>query len=197
MDNAEQLDGFRNDVRGWVKENFPASLAGVDLAGIAVARAVREPAMKLKPVWKLGANVWRKKVGGPTWPVEFGGGGLSDREADIIGEEIFEAGAYNPIPHMTGMGITMVGPTLLEYGTDEQKERHLKGIASGEVRWCLGRLSQMPVLIWPHCRLRQRTGRLLCAKRSKDLTSVHTFRNGAEPWFALIRTQENATASAS
>ena len=39
---------------------------------------------------------------------------------------------------MTGMGITMVGPTLLEYGTDEQKERHLKGIASGEVRWCLG-----------------------------------------------------------
>ena len=38
---------------------------------------------------------------------------------------------------MAGMGVTMVGPTVLEYGTDEQK-RHLPGMASGEVRWCLG-----------------------------------------------------------
>jgi len=36
------------------------------------------------------------------------------------------------------MGVTMVGPTVLEYGTDEQKQKHLPGIASGEVRWCLG-----------------------------------------------------------
>ena len=39
---------------------------------------------------------------------------------------------------MAGMGVTMVGPTLLEYGTDEQKEKHLPGIASGKIRWCLG-----------------------------------------------------------
>jgi alkylation response protein AidB-like acyl-CoA dehydrogenase len=39
---------------------------------------------------------------------------------------------------MAGMGVTMVGPTLLEYGTDEQKAKHLPGIASGKIRWCLG-----------------------------------------------------------
>jgi alkylation response protein AidB-like acyl-CoA dehydrogenase len=44
----------------------------------------------------------------------------------------------NPIPYLAGMGVTMVGPTLLEYGTPEQKSRHLPGMASGEVRWCLG-----------------------------------------------------------
>ena len=139
MENANDLDGFRNDVRSWVKDNFPASLAGVDLAGIAGG----ESGAKASDDVKAGMETWRQRLaekgwGAPTWPVEFGGGGLSDPEAEIIGQEIFEAGAYNPIPHMTGMGITMVGPTLLEYGTDEQKERHLKGIASGEVRWCLG-----------------------------------------------------------
>jgi alkylation response protein AidB-like acyl-CoA dehydrogenase len=44
----------------------------------------------------------------------------------------------NPIPYLAGMGVTMVGPTLLEYGTPEQKARHLPGMASGAVRWCLG-----------------------------------------------------------
>jgi alkylation response protein AidB-like acyl-CoA dehydrogenase len=88
-------------------------------------------------------ETWRQRLaekgwGAPTWPVEYGGAGLSHPEANVIGEEIFQAGAYNPIPHMTGMGVTMVGPTLLEYGTDEQKAQHLKGIASGEIRWCLG-----------------------------------------------------------
>jgi alkylation response protein AidB-like acyl-CoA dehydrogenase len=139
MENANHLDGFRSDVRSWIKDNFPASLAGVDLAGIAGG----ESGAKASDDVKAGMETWRQRLaekgwGAPTWPVEFGGGGLSDPEAEIIGQEIFEAGAYNPIPHMTGMGITMVGPTLLEYGTDEQKERHLKGIASGEVRWCLG-----------------------------------------------------------
>ncbi len=47
-------------------------------------------------------------------------------------------GAYNPIPMLAGMGVTMVGPTILEYGTEAQKLRHLPGMASGEVRWCLG-----------------------------------------------------------
>lgn len=39
---------------------------------------------------------------------------------------------------LTGMGVTMIGPTLLEYGTDDQKARHLPKIASGEIRWCQG-----------------------------------------------------------
>ena len=54
--------------------------------------------MKLKPEWKQAPTSGGKRCQALTWPVEFGGGGLSDREADIIGEEIFEAGAHNPIP---------------------------------------------------------------------------------------------------
>ena len=136
MENASQLQSFREDVKGWVIANFPTSLAGVDLAGLAGG----ESGAKASDDVKASMETWRQRLaekgwGAPTWPVEFGGAGLSDREADIIGEEIHEAGAYNPIPHMTGMGVTMVGPTLLEYGTDEQKARHLKGIASGEIRW--------------------------------------------------------------
>ena len=139
MQNANELERFRSDVRAWVAENFPASLQGADLAGIAGG----ESGAKASDTVKIGLEAWRQKLaekgwGAPTWPVEYGGAGLTDPHADIIGEEIHRAGAYNPIPHMTGMGVTMVGPTLLEYGSEEQKARHLKGIASGEIRWCLG-----------------------------------------------------------
>ena len=99
MENANQLDGFREHVRGWVKDNFPASLDGVDLASLAGG----ESGAKASEEIKAGMEIWRQRLaekgwGAPTWPVEFGGGGLSDPEADIISEEIFEAGAYNPIP---------------------------------------------------------------------------------------------------
>jgi alkylation response protein AidB-like acyl-CoA dehydrogenase len=139
MQNGNEMESFRSDVKAWVIENFPASLRGVDLAGIAGG----ESGAKADDAVKVGLDAWRQKLaekgwGAPTWPVEYGGAGLTDPQADIIGEEIHNAGAYNPIPHMTGMGVTMVGPTLLEYGTAEQKTRHLKGIASGEIRWCLG-----------------------------------------------------------
>jgi len=139
MENASELDVFRRDVKAWVQDNFPSSLAGQDLAGLAGG----ESGARANDEVKTAMETWRQRLaekgwGAPTWPVEYGGAGLSHPEANVIGEEIFQAGAYNPIPHMTGMGVTMVGPTLLEYGTDEQKAQHLKGIASGEIRWCLG-----------------------------------------------------------
>ena len=72
----------------------------------------------------LAGRIWRR--------------GLSHKEAKIVSQEIAKAGGFNPISAMSGMGVTMVGPTILEYGTKEQMERHLPGIASGTVRWCLG-----------------------------------------------------------
>jgi alkylation response protein AidB-like acyl-CoA dehydrogenase len=70
--------------------------------------------------------------------VEYGGAGLTDAQAKVVSRAIAKAGSMNPIPYLSGMGVTMVGPTLLEYGTPEQKARHLPGMASGEVRWGLG-----------------------------------------------------------
>ena len=66
----------------------------------------------------------------PTWPKEYGGADLTTIELKILREEMRSSGA--PLP-LSGHGVTMIGPTLLEYGTEEQKNRHLRSIASGEI----------------------------------------------------------------
>lgn len=126
---------FETSVRDWVADNLPDALAGVRIGMHGVESedpAVRE-AFEL---WRarLAAQGW----GAPTWPSEYGGAGLTDAEAKTVSKAIAKAGSMNPIPYLAGMGVTMVGPTLLEYGTPEQKARHLPGMASGAVRWCLG-----------------------------------------------------------
>ena len=133
MSQAKQLDAFRESTRQWVEANLPEGLKGRVLGVDGETEA------------SLGEDLqtWRARLaeqgwGAPTWPTQYGGAGLSQPEAQVIGQEIAKAGGFNPIPLMAGMGVTMVGPTLLEYGTDDQKDRHLAGIASGEVRWCLG-----------------------------------------------------------
>lgn len=119
---------FRQEVREWLSNNFPSSLQGQGFG---------------EDIDRKDFDEWRSRLadkgwGAPTWPTEYGGGGLSQSEARIIDDEMIAAGAFNPISGLSGMGITMVGPTILEYGTEDQKDRHLPGIASGEIRWCLG-----------------------------------------------------------
>lgn len=130
---SENLKQFREEVAAWLADNFPPSLKGVPMGLEGEANEETRADFEL----------WRQRLadkgwGAPTWPVEYGGAGLSHPEARIISQETAKAGGFNPIPLLAGMGVTMVGPTILEYGTDDQKERHLQGIASGEIRWCLG-----------------------------------------------------------
>ena len=132
-DTSADLAQFRTEVRTWLADNFPKSLIGkagdllsesrVELTGDALA-------------WREALAA--RGFGAPTWPTEYSGAGLSQRQAKVLQEEMDEVGAFNPIGWLTGMGITMVGPTVLEYGTPEQKTKHLPPIARGEVRWCLG-----------------------------------------------------------
>jgi alkylation response protein AidB-like acyl-CoA dehydrogenase len=133
MSESSELSNFRETARSWLSDNFPAALAGKSIG------------MEGESVASLGAELqlWRERLaaqgwGAPTWPQEYGGAGLSHPQAKVLNQEMDRIGAFNPIPLMAGMGVTMVGPTVLEYGTEEQKARHLPGIASGEVRWCLG-----------------------------------------------------------
>ncbi|MFO1015309.1 MAG: acyl-CoA dehydrogenase family protein [Caulobacteraceae bacterium] len=127
---ATDSEAFRQSVRAWVAENFPA---GLKSAPNPMAREERtEPTPDME--------AWRKAVGEkgwgvPTWPAEYGGGGLSAADARIVQSEFARAGAYNPIG---GMGVMMFGPTLLEYGTDAQKREHIPPICRGEVQWCQG-----------------------------------------------------------
>ncbi|WP_428028042.1 acyl-CoA dehydrogenase family protein [Altererythrobacter sp.] len=122
---------FREEVRQFLADNFSPELKGKGNALAGVEGPSKEgPAEK---AWReaVGSRGW----GTPTWPKEYGGGGLNRREAAILNEEFAKAGAYNPIG---GMGVMMFGPTLLEYGSEEQKQQHIPPICRGEIRWCQG-----------------------------------------------------------
>lgn len=128
---ASDEEAFRAEVQQFLAENFPAELKGKAnaLAGVEGPTA-ESPA---QTGWReaMGARGW----GTPTWPREYGGGGLTRKEARILEQELAKAGAYNPIG---GMGVMMFGPTLLEYGSEEQKHEHIPSICRGEIRWCQG-----------------------------------------------------------
>jgi alkylation response protein AidB-like acyl-CoA dehydrogenase len=131
----DQLSGFRAEVSAWLEASFPVSLKD-NAAGIMEAAAGDSSMRDDAVAWRQALA--DKGYGAPTWPEEYGGAGLTGPESKVLSEEMNRVGAFNPIPMLAGMGVTMVGPTVLEYGTESQKKQHLPGIASGEVRWCLG-----------------------------------------------------------
>jgi alkylation response protein AidB-like acyl-CoA dehydrogenase len=127
-----ELDAFRGEARGWLEANFPDSLKrnpdAITEAMMGVTSANEDVQLWTK---RMGDKGW----GVPTWPKAYGGGGLSAAPARALNQEMARIGARNPIG---GMGVGMFGPTLLEYGTEEQKKRHLPPICRGELRWCQG-----------------------------------------------------------
>jgi acyl-CoA dehydrogenase len=71
----------------------------------------------------------------PTWPTEYGGGGLTLDQAEILREEMTALGCRLPL---AGWGLTLLGPTLLRYGSEAMKQSFLPATARGEIRWCQG-----------------------------------------------------------
>jgi alkylation response protein AidB-like acyl-CoA dehydrogenase len=128
---ADALEGFRAEARSWLEANFPPALKDADNAMSAVEGPNDETPDQRKWREAMGAKGW----GVPTWPKEYGGGGLTRGEVGVLQQEMARIGAWNPIG---GMGVMMFGPTLLEYGTDAQKGEHIPKIAKGEIRWCQG-----------------------------------------------------------
>ena len=126
------LEAFRLEARNWLEENYPQSLR--DKPGMAMAIMEGGPPDGDVLLWKQ--RMADKGWGAPTWPTEYGGGGLSGLEARLLQQEFARIGAFNPM--LAGMGVSMVGPTILEYGTDAQKRQHIPAIIRGESRWCLG-----------------------------------------------------------
>jgi alkylation response protein AidB-like acyl-CoA dehydrogenase len=126
------LEAFRAQARDWLAEHFSPDLRGKDNSMSAVEGPNSDTPEQL--AWKkaIGEKGWSV----PTWPKDYGGGGLSRAEAKVLQEEMARVGAWNPMGG--SMGVMMFGPTLLEYGSEAQKQEHIPPIVRGELRWCQG-----------------------------------------------------------
>jgi len=124
----------REEIRAWLEANCPASL--------------RTPMPPGAEVWggrravfpSDDARVWLERCAArgftaPTWKREHGGAGLTEAEARILAEEMRALGCRRPL---VSFGLWMLGPVLLEFGSDEQQREHLPAIARGAIRWCQG-----------------------------------------------------------
>lgn len=129
------LEAFRREVRAWLEENAPTSLAGrtaTDIEGVWGGKKW-VPDHPDERVWleRMGEKGWTA----PMWPAEYGGGGLTKEENKVLQEELK---AIRMPPALIGFGLTMIGPTLLRFGNEAQKQQHLPKIVRGEIRWCQG-----------------------------------------------------------
>lgn len=129
------LQAFRTETREWLEANCPASMrtsmkGEQDFCWGGRNFVFQSDDQKL---WleRMGARGWTV----PTWPAEYGGGGLSKEEGKVLAEEMRRIKARVPL---VSFGIWMLGPALLKFGTHEQKLEHLPKIARGEIRWCQG-----------------------------------------------------------
>ena len=135
--NMSEIETFRTETRVWLEANCPPSMRGnanVDDDDNSIwggRKAVfKNPEQKL---WldRMAARGWTA----PTWPREYGGGGLSDAQSRVLQQEL---GRIKARPALMSFGIWMLGPVLLEYASDEQKNEYLPKIVRGEIRWCQG-----------------------------------------------------------
>jgi alkylation response protein AidB-like acyl-CoA dehydrogenase len=131
-----ELDDFRNECRAWLEANVPAAVYGLraSIEGGGTwggRRAVFDPPEMEDWLERAAERGWTA----PTWPVEYGGGGLDPAQAKVLAAEMKR---LDVPPPLVGFGLSMIGPTLLRYGTEEQKREHLPRICRGEIRWCQG-----------------------------------------------------------
>ncbi|MDG1945005.1 MAG: acyl-CoA dehydrogenase family protein [Halioglobus sp.] len=129
------LEQFRQETRAWLAQNCPESMRQPvkgfdDFYNGGRKPEIDHPDQKL---WcdRMSERGWTV----PHWPKEFGGGGLSKEEVKVLGEEMAQIGARRALD---SFGISMLGPALLHFGSEEQKKEHLPKIVRGEIRWCQG-----------------------------------------------------------
>ena len=176
------VDEFRTEIREWLESTVPQSM--------------RNRALHFEDAHEIystdDANDWLQAAAtrgyvAPTWDTAYGGAGLDAEHAGVLAQEM---AAIKALPPASGMGLVMIGPTLLEFGSEEQKSRHLPNIANGSVKWCQGYSEPG-------------AGSDLASLRTKaELQGDHFVINGQKIWtsggnhadwmFALVRTDPDA-----
>jgi alkylation response protein AidB-like acyl-CoA dehydrogenase len=129
------MEKFRGETRAWLEANCPPEMRRPMTAEDDTFWGGRNTKFSSEPqrIWfeRMRDKGWTV----PHWPTEYGGGGLDGEEAKILRQEMATIGARQPL---VSFGISMLGPALLKYGTDAQKQEHLPKIAAGLIRWCQG-----------------------------------------------------------
>jgi len=130
------LDAFRAETAAWLEAHAPQAIRGLLInpeggGNWGGRRASFDPSEMKDWLEMCVERGWTA----PSWPREYGGGGLSPAEAKILAEELRRLKLPAPL---TGFGLTMIGPTLLRFGNEEQKREHIPRIVRGEIRWCQG-----------------------------------------------------------
>lgn len=127
LDYPPEAEALRLEVRAWLEEHLPNGWFDDDFElGDDDRAAFYEDWTRT-----LHAGRWLCA----SWPEEYGGRGLSTMEAVVLAEEFHRAGA--PM-RADFFGDTLVGPTILQWGTEEQKKEFIPKILSGELAWCQG-----------------------------------------------------------
>jgi acyl-CoA dehydrogenase len=132
MDDLQQ---FRADTRAWLQAHCPPEMRQpmADDGDICWGGKRFRFQSDAQRAWlqRMAERGWTV----PTWPREYGGGGLDAAQAAVLRKEM---AALNCRPPLQSFGIWMLGPALLAYGSEAQKREILPPIARGEVRWCQG-----------------------------------------------------------
>lgn len=130
-----ELESFQQEVRDWLDANCPDAMRQPYLNEADACWGGRNFVFQSdnQRVWleRLGEKGWTV----PTWPKEYGGGGLDREQAKILKHELKR---INARPALESFGISMLGPALLKFGSEELKQQHLPRIARGEIRWAQG-----------------------------------------------------------
>lgn len=129
------IDEFRAELRAWLNENCPEEMRDGLMSEEGICWGGKDWVFtsEAQKIW-LGRCA-SKGYTVPTWPVEYGGAGLSREQEKVFGEEMALINARSPLE---SFGIWMLGPALLHFGSHEQKLQYLPPVARGEVRWCQG-----------------------------------------------------------
>ena len=131
----QDLQTFRGEVRAWLEANAPRSLQGAPAGFLQGSWGGRRAHFDTPDHERWLRMMAERGWTAPTWPTQYGGGGLTRQQDEVLKGELKR---LRLPPPLIGFGLVMIGPTLLEYGTEAQKQEHLPPIVRGEIRWCQG-----------------------------------------------------------
>ena len=131
---TEVSEDFRLEIRGWLETNCPESMR-TPMPQDEMPSGGKKTHYK-NPDTKRWMDLCAERgLTAPTWPVQYGGAGMDSAQHQVLRQEMARINARQPL---VGMGLSMIGPALLEFGTEEQKAEHLPKITRGEIWWCQG-----------------------------------------------------------